>query len=223
MDGGIGHGNSCNGIGVGVRETLEIDRYKDMMAYQYGFNVIRIDCNYRSHNRFEYIKNNIISSELSHIIDISDVDWMLCNLQAQKSLFIKVCELWNSGIRDHYKIAKEVGLHPTSVTNYLKRSEDLKTTDYVHEKYYNDAIKRSRKKASITQSCPVRCIETGEIFKSIHDANEKYHCYLNHYFNGKHKSAGKLSDGTRLHWEKLSEEDALAYKLTIQNDFEENV
>lgn len=54
----------------------------------------------------------------------------------------------------------------------------------------------------------IKCIETGEVFDSARIAEEKYHAPLNsvsHAANPKdsRKTAGKLSDGTKLHWEYL--------------------
>lgn len=57
----------------------------------------------------------------------------------------------------------------------------------------------------------VRCIETGEIFNSIAEANLKYKSNIAGYMqrimkNPKSKaSSGQLSDGTRLHWEYIDE------------------
>ena len=52
-------------------------------------------------------------------------------------------------------------------------------------------------------SIAIRCIETREVFSSISEANKKYHCSIYDYFYGKCKYAGMLSDGTKLHWEKV--------------------
>lgn len=45
------------------------------------------------------------------------------------------------------------------------------------------------------------CLETGEIFRKIIDATKKYNCSsINSHLKGRAKSAGKLKDGTKLHW-----------------------
>lgn len=49
----------------------------------------------------------------------------------------------------------------------------------------------------------VRCIETGEVFSSIVDAQSKTGTRadsISHMINGRQKSAGRLN-GTKLHWE----------------------
>ena len=217
MDGGIGHGNSCCGINVDGEKTKSVDECKDKKAQENNMMLIRINCDYKSCDRLEYIKNHIIKSILSSLFNLDIIDWELCDKLAQQSLFVKTIELWNAGMKNHYDIASTLKLHPTSITTYLKRSEKLKITDYNHKEYRNLAIKNSRRKASITQSTPIRCIETGEIFLSIHEANQKYHCYVNHYFKGNHSYAGKTLDGIKLHWERLSEEESCKYKETFYN------
>lgn len=155
-DGGIGHGNDCKSIGVSGEKSKEIDEYKDKMASEHDIIVIRIDCDYRYYDRLEYIKSNIMHSNLSELFDLNDIDWVYCDKAAQRSLFIYACELWNNGVKNHYEIAKIVSLHPTSITTYLKRSQNLQMTDYNHDEYRKIAIKMSREKSSLTQSSPVR-------------------------------------------------------------------
>ena len=72
MDGGFHYKNPFKDI----KEVQAIDEYKDLMAKQYGIEVIRIEC---KQSNFSYIKNNIIQSRLSEIFDLSDYDWQTCN------------------------------------------------------------------------------------------------------------------------------------------------
>ena len=55
----------------------------------------------------------------------------------------------------------------------------------------------------IKTSKKVKCLETGEIFASISKANKKYPGAesLKLVIEGKRSYAGKLPDGTKLHWE----------------------
>lgn len=52
-------------------------------------------------------------------------------------------------------------------------------------------------------SAKVRCVETGEVFDSISQANKKYPGAenLRSVIKGKRSYAGRLPDGTKLHWE----------------------
>ena len=83
----------------------------------------------------------------------------------------------------------------------------VKITDYNHEEYYKQAISVSRKKSGETISIALLCIETQEVFRSVTAANAHYHCYVSNYLNGKSAFAGKLADGTKLHWQVLDKKD----------------
>lgn len=55
----------------------------------------------------------------------------------------------------------------------------------------------------------ILCVETGEIFNSITDAAKIYGCMtkIGAVCKGKKETAGKLADGTKLHWEYVEEEN----------------
>lgn len=203
-DGGLGHGYGVHSKSTKTLDELkQIDDYKDKLAIQHNINIIRIDCNYKNNERCSYIFNSITNSILSNLFDLSIVDILECDRYATTSLFKEVCDLWNNGMCNIYDIANVVHLHPTSITSYLKRGAMLQMTNYDHETYCRQAIAVSRKKASETASFALLCIETNEIFKSVNAANSYYHCYVSNYLHGKSSYAGKLSDGTKLHWKVL--------------------
>lgn len=98
MDGGIGHGNNIIQTDV---DSLKIDKDKDELAAKHNIVVIRIDCNYTDvTTRFEYIKANLLSSELSKIVNLSLISWDQCLYFALSSNIIKAAELYN----EQYKI-----------------------------------------------------------------------------------------------------------------------
>ena len=80
MDGGIGHGNNpFPGSRYSKEELIYRDNCKDELARNHGYMIIRIDCNYSSHDRFLYCSSNIINSQLSTIYDLNKVDWEYVN------------------------------------------------------------------------------------------------------------------------------------------------
>ena len=67
-------------------------------------------------------------------------------------------------------------------------------------------IKTDRHKPNIANGKRVLCLETGEIFESCSSASRKYHCGdLSPVLKGRRKTAGKLADGTKLHWKYVEE------------------
>ena len=71
MDGGLGHGN-VNYIGEVDTEGRYVDNIKNDLANKHNITLIRIDCFYKAlEERFEYIKNNILISDLKNILNLT--------------------------------------------------------------------------------------------------------------------------------------------------------
>lgn len=89
MDGGM-HDN----------QQLEIDKIKDNLAMENGIEVIRIDCDYpKVENRLLYIKDNLLKSKLSTIIDLSEIDWNAIDAKLlDENMTKKICDLRNKGL-----------------------------------------------------------------------------------------------------------------------------
>lgn len=102
-------------------EKLEIDRIKDELAIENGVKVIRIDCNYKKiENRLSYIKNNILNSELSLIINLSQVNWDIIDLKLLENNITKsICDLRNQGLTN-LKIASTLNVSVSVVDSHIK-------------------------------------------------------------------------------------------------------
>lgn len=121
-----------NSLFISKEESRKVDRLKDVAAAKHNINVIRIDCNYAGHNRFNYVKNSILNSGFSKLFNLSDdtVDWELCNESAISNLVKIACEHWNNGIKSSNKIAEQIGMSCNAVRNYLKTGALLGWCDY---------------------------------------------------------------------------------------------
>lgn len=106
------------------------------------------------------------------------------------------------------------------VFNQLQAKEDKRKSDLIQqmkrqgfsnrqiaeelEMSYNEFVKFQNKGvAKKPLGKKVRCVETGEVFSSAADAQEKTGTRadsISHMLNGDQKTAGKLN-GVRLHWE----------------------
>ena len=121
MDGGLGHGQISFNSSKKDIDGIKRDILKDNLAKEHGLIVIRIDCNYRNVlNRFEYIKNNIINSELSKMFDLNSIDFDLCNQTATKSLSLQAANLYDQGLKIK-DISSKLEIPYSTIYTWLKR------------------------------------------------------------------------------------------------------
>ncbi len=166
--------------------TLEEEKYndylKEKLAKENGFTDITyiiIDARYTDK---EWIKNSIINSTLSQKYDLSLIDWDKCEKDCLTSIMMQICNLWNQGYTTS-EIKQELNLSKktTTVSKYLKICNDLGLCNY-------DPTE-SRRSASRHK---VVCLNTGEIFNSIVDAENHYGIQnISGCCIGQIKSAGK--------------------------------
>ena len=116
-------------------ETHETDVIKDLMAKNNGFRVIRIDCAYcKMHDRFEYVQNSILSSELNYILNLHNVDWNKAYTLASTSNVKLAADLWNTTDFCSSDIAKHIGVSVCTARSYLTQAAKLKLCDYNSKK-----------------------------------------------------------------------------------------
>ena len=168
-----------------LEEEQENDRIKKELALKNGIeHYIVIDCR---KSELEYIKNNILSSKLAKLFDLSNIDWIKVGEFAYGSLVKKACELWNKGIKNTKEIGRKMNLSSYTIVHYLNKGRMLNWCNY-------DAKKAKYKK--------IICLTTDEIFNSIKEAQNKYGIgHISSCCQGKQKSAGKHPvTGESLRW-----------------------
>lgn len=113
---------------TGFKRTLEEeqtnDQYKRELAIANGIlpeNYIEIDCR---KSDFEFIKNNIIDSQLAVLFDLNNVDWEYCHTSSLKSLVKVTCDLFNQG-NSSGDISKILRLSKTPILKYLRIGNEL--------------------------------------------------------------------------------------------------
>lgn len=169
-----------------------IDDMKTKLAIQNNINIIRIDCIYPLvTQRFEYIKNNILSSELKNIIDLNDIDFDKANVMSLGSLLIESCDLWNKG-HSVQTIANTLHLTSGTIRVYLESASKYNLCDY--------STKENRIRSN---SCrKVICLNTLQTYDSISSAaslTKIVNQSISACCQGKVASAGK-QNGERLVW-----------------------
>ena len=199
MDGGLGHGNKNSSSFKTSEETQFIDDEKDRLAQEHNIKVIRVDCNYEKIDKFIYIKSNILNSDLSKLFDLSKINWNMIDVYSCKSLLIEVCNYRNLYLMTTTQIGHYFNLHYGTIERYLKHGNLLGLCHYnpKEEMKIRSAKngKKSRKK--------VICLNTNKVYESLLSASVNYKIsdsLISSCCHHKVKSAGKLSDGTKLQW-----------------------
>lgn len=121
---GVFHFKTRKNAKITIELQNEIDENKTRLAKEHNITVIRIDCNYGQTDRFAYIKNNIINSKLSEIIDISKIDFDKCDMQSLNSLIIQTAKYWNKGFSTR-EIKEILCIGNTTFYRYLKRCNEI--------------------------------------------------------------------------------------------------
>lgn len=172
---GLFHFEETTTTTISLEDRKRSDKIKDELAIKNNITIIRIDCRKSDCN---YIKNNIINSELNNIFDLSCIDWMLCDQKAQKNLIKEVCNLYKSGIHNLYVIKDMLHISIWAVRKYVQDGSKFGWCDYTVEK----SIREGREKIMT----PINIIDdSGNIihnFKSISicikEMKEMYNVYL---------------------------------------------
>lgn len=103
------------------------DELKRIIALKNNIDFyIEIDGRY---SNCDYIRNNILCSKLSILFDLSEINWVQCDIMANKSLVIEACEHWNRGVKTK-QIAQILKIHQTTALRYLHQGNKLNICNY---------------------------------------------------------------------------------------------
>lgn len=152
-----------------LKQEKKNDLDKKELAFKNGIkekNYIVIDC---GKSELEYIKNNILNSELMDLYDLSKIEWDEVEKYALSNLIKQACELWNSGIESTIEIGKIMKMHYKTIRGYLKRGSRINWCNYEAKLSKEKATKKGGK-----ASKKVICLNDKKLFNSI---NEAYNFY----------------------------------------------
>ena len=125
--------NTCSGRTLG--EEQENDKYKKELALSNGIDYyIELNC---SKSELEWLKQSILNSKLSEIIDLNKINWLICEEFAINSNKIKeICDYWreHNEINNEGLFLKDIGskfnLGRDTIGKYLKKGTLLGWCDY---------------------------------------------------------------------------------------------
>lgn len=164
---GIQHYKDCRHF---TKHSLEYeqenDLYKKEMAINNGIkNYIIINA---SKSDFDFIKENIINSNLSLYIDMESLDWLNIAKKSNENILKKISSLWNFGINDTSILSNMVGLSQAEISHRLHQCEEYNLI----EKYDKTlTMKNGREKVTATQyqkySKPIICNQNNMCFGNV--------------------------------------------------------
>ena len=145
------------------------DKNKDVLAKNHNIFMIRINCKYEyESDRFEFIKKNILDSELSLLFNLSSINWDKCNTDAIDSKVYQSVILYNQYGYNIKKIAHELGVSIDTVRGYLKIMSKAGMCEYNPEdskEYRNNNLKNMSSK-------PVYVFKNNQLIYSFNSRKE---------------------------------------------------
>ena len=118
--------------------TKEYDYWRDFLNMKYGgYKTIRIDLtNDKMYKKdlFNYIKEQIVKSELSNLFNLNNINWNHIWIMCQKSNTVKAWELWNNGMYSTYEISKVLNVHQSTIIKYLKIGKNHNKCNYPNKR-----------------------------------------------------------------------------------------
>ena len=213
---GLQHYSNVNNFSTCGGRSLEDeqanDKYKREIALANGVkHYIELDCR---ESNMEWIKNSILNSELSKLLNLSNVNWKSCAKFAISNLAKKVCALYNK-IRDIKKVSDLMQINRNTILKYVRMGTELNWCNY--------DIKNSNKIKS--QKCikatrkPVIVLETLQVFSGCNVLMNKSIDMFQKYFSAASISLvcrGKQKSHKGYHFKYISDltnEEKILYNI----------
>jgi len=132
------------------KEIKQIDKIKTELPRNYKISIIRILCDYTMfENRLNYIKNNIMNSELSTIFNFDNINWKNIDSESQMSFIKKICNLWRNDDKTITELSIYFKIHPSTIRGYLKIGNLLNLCIYNPEEEKRKRYNKSKKSVAV--------------------------------------------------------------------------
>lgn len=129
-----------------LKEEIINDKFKKKTALKNGIlneNYITIDCRYSDS---EWIKNNIIQSNLAMIFELDTIDWDECTKFALGNKVKEACEYKrNNSNMTTQDIANIIGYHHSTISRWLKKGDKIGWCHYNPKEEQSKNMKRVNK------------------------------------------------------------------------------
>ena len=150
------HYDGWNSKRISIDDIHKNDICKKNFALMSGIDkYIEIDARETTKN---YLKEKISQSYLSHIYNLSNVNWEVCLLDSIKS-FVSICaNYYNLGMTT-YEISEKIHFSQSSVLKWLKIGNELNLCNWTPSKGFLEDEKQ------------VICVTSKTVYKSISEAS----------------------------------------------------
>lgn len=145
-------------------QIKEIDEYKQRLAEENGYKVIRICCDKSQPN---IMKESIINSELCNLFDLEKIDWQKCFYMSMSRNQREVCKLWNDGITTTRKISEILGFNQNYISKLLIGCADFGFCDYDPK---SESVKGAK---CSTNGKTVICKNNNSVYSSASECSRK--------------------------------------------------
>ncbi len=112
------------------RGSFERDKIKIDLAKEHNIKLIIIDCR---ESLFEFIKANILKSELSNYINFNEIDWVKIMEASSKPIMKEIADYFTSGMTTG-EIRKETGFDYHTIRTALQNATEIGWCNYSAKK-----------------------------------------------------------------------------------------
>lgn len=153
-------------------EQKNNDNYKKQLAFDNGIShYIEINS---SQSDFDFIKDNVLNSELRDFLPLEKVKWEDIKEYCEKNIIYEIAKCWNSGVQLAKDIGKIVGLSESPISKYLNKCQEFGLIEkYDKTTIYKNRDKKARSSYYQNRSQPISCNENGLCFGSMTICEQK--------------------------------------------------
>lgn len=114
-----------------IEDIQKNDSYKREIALQNGIkHYIVIDSR---HSNIEWMKKNIVNSDLQFLIDLQNIDWNFLDSQSASSNKVKCLNMYLDGNKELSSIASQLHVEHATVWRWMKQWADIGKCNYQKE------------------------------------------------------------------------------------------
>ncbi|MCU7196709.1 zinc-ribbon domain-containing protein [Turicibacter sanguinis] len=123
-------------------DEIENDEKKEALAKRNGINKYTIIN--ASKSELEWMKENILSSDLNCTFDFSNTDWIKCEKDARESKVLEVCKMKKEHpMLTSNHISRKFGIERSVIVDYLKRGNKIGLCEYSAKKEMRKCASRN--------------------------------------------------------------------------------